>query len=259
MHLVFQHPAYELYARQVAPSLHEGESVSQASILHQAMPQLVDLLTSMNARIAQYEARGLQHTAELKSILSDVATSQAVSQAAQATQFQQLMSGGLTFRLEAPAQATALPQLQLQLQPAASLDGSSQYTSARASAAASPAPQQRQEQEEQQEQPPAYRMSRAVKTVEQLWREWTVGLGGGPSVQALDSKWGSRWRAGRRSELQWYSLRLEAIKEIRRTTQAQRSEEAAMWQLNLQQQRMCCSLDLLCKQLRAARKAPARS
>jgi hypothetical protein len=252
MHPVFQHPAYELYARQAAPS-YEDESPSQASMLYQAMPQLVDLLTAMDARAAQREARSQQHIAEFRSVMSDAAA----SQAAQASQLQQLLAGGFTFRLEAPAQAAVLPQLQLQPLQAASLDGSSRYTSARASAAASPAPQQRQEQE--QEQPSGYRMSRAVKTVEQLWREWTVGLGGGLSVQALDSKWGSRWRAGRRSELQWYSLRLEAIKEIRRTAQAQRSsEEAAMWQLNLQQQRMGCSLDLLCKQLRAARKALIR-
>ena len=73
-------------------------------------------------------------------------------------------------------------------------------------------------------------MCRAVKTVKALWREWTVGLGGGsPSVAALDSRWGSRWRAGRPNELQWYSLRLEVIKEIRRLTRAQRtSKEAAI-------------------------------
>ncbi|KAF1986913.1 hypothetical protein K402DRAFT_308314, partial [Aulographum hederae CBS 113979] len=50
---------------------------------------------------------------------------------------------------------------------------------------------------------PTYRMSRAVRSIDGLWREWTVGLGGHQSIQILDSKWGSRWRAGRRSELQW--------------------------------------------------------
>ena len=99
-------------------------------------------------------------------------------------------------------------------------------------------------------------MCRAVKSVRALWREWTEGLGGNPSVAALDSKWGSRWRAGRQNELQWYSLRLEVIKEIKRVAQAQRvSEEAAMWQVNQQQERMQCSLDQLCKRLRAGRKA----
>jgi hypothetical protein len=77
-------------------------------------------------------------------------------------------------------------------------------------------------------------MSRTVKTVEMLWREWTVGLGGKPSINALDSTWGSRWRSGRQSELQWYSLRLEVIKEIRRLARAHRiSEQQAMWMLHM--------------------------
>ena len=98
-------------------------------------------------------------------------------------------------------------------------------------------------------------MSRAVNSVRALWREWTEGLGGNPSIAVLDSKWGSRWRAGRQKELQWYSLRLEVIKEIKRVTQAQRiSEEAVMWQVNLRQEQMQCSLDQLCKRLRAGRK-----
>ena len=99
-------------------------------------------------------------------------------------------------------------------------------------------------------------MCRALRTVEALWQEWTVGLQGGPSIEALDRKWGNQWRAGRQSELQWYSLRLEVIKEIRRIAQVQRTgEEAAMWQVNLLQQQMQCSLDQLCKRLRVGRKA----
>jgi hypothetical protein len=87
-------------------------------------------------------------------------------------------------------------------------------------------------------------MCRQVKSVERLWQEWTVGLNGQASVSALDSRWASRWRAGRQRELQWYSLRLEVIREIRRRAKAQQSsEEQAMWSLHLQQQQMGCSLD----------------
>ena len=58
---------------------------------------------------------------------------------------------------------------------------------------------------------------------------------GNPSVAALDSKWGSRWRAGRQNSM--VLLRLEVIKEIKRVAQAQKvSEEAAMWQVNLRQE-----------------------
>jgi len=99
-------------------------------------------------------------------------------------------------------------------------------------------------------------MCRTVRTVEALWREWTVGLQGHPSIEVLDRKWGNHWRAGRQSELQWYSLRLEVIREIRRLAQAQGTgEDAAMWQVGLQQQQARCSLDQFCKLLRASRKA----
>jgi hypothetical protein len=86
-----------------------------------------------------------------------------------------------------------------------------------------------------------------VRTAGALWREWTVDLRGSPSIEVLDWKWGNHWRAGCQSELQCYSLRLEVIKEIRRVAQAQRtSEEAATWQVNLQQQQTSCSLDQFC-------------
>lgn len=155
--------------------------------------------------------------------------------------------------------------------PLPSIVPSSTYTSAQASIVATPfarspsPPLQDQVQVQQQEwerellEPPKHRMCRAVRTVEALWREWTVGLQGNPSIEVLDRQWGNRWRAGRQSELQWYSLRLEVIREIRRVAQAQRtSEEAAMWQVSLQQQQTRCSLDQLCKRLRAGRKAQGK-
>jgi hypothetical protein len=220
----------------------EGEGPNQLSVLYQAMPLVTEYLKTI-------DARNEQRVNELKASIGYIIE----SQAAQSTQsqLQLFTSGRLTFRLEAPQ----LPPL--------SITASSQYTSARASIAAtplgrSPSPplRQRQRQRQPELEPPKYRMCRAVRTVEALWREWTVGLQGSPSIDMLDRRWGSRWRAGRQNELQWYSLRLEVIKEIRRIAQAQRTgEEAAMWQVNLQQQQTNCSLDQLCKRLRAGRKA----
>ncbi|KAM7205926.1 Transcriptional activator of glycolytic enzymes domain containing protein, partial [Rhypophila sp. PSN 637] len=95
----------------------------------------------------------------------------------------------------------------------------------------------------------------AVKTVSDLWREWTTGLQGGPSITALDNRWGSRWSAGRQAEVQWYSLRLEVIREIRRVAGMRRtSEETAVAFVAAEQRQSNCSLDLYCKRLRANRK-----
>ena len=41
-------------------------------------------------------------------------------------------------------------------------------------------------------EPLTYQLSRGVATIPDLWREWTVGLGGQLSVEALDERWGSR-------------------------------------------------------------------
>jgi hypothetical protein len=59
---------------------------------------------------------------------------------------------------------------------------------------------------------PCYKLSRQVLTIPDLWREWTVGLGGLPSVMCLDATYGSRWRGA--SERQYYSMRKVLIDEI---------------------------------------------
>jgi len=199
------------------------------------------------------EARSEQLVAEFKALVSDIQKSQAI----QAAQLQQLTSGSLISRLEVPAVASQLPPALILSHDERSSSCSPAYASVVTSAAPPSIRGQHQGQGHDQELPstPQYRMSRAVKTVVRLWHEWEIGFIGSPSLQALDSKWGSRWRAGRRSELQWYSLILEVIKEIRWVAQAQRiDEEAAMWQVNLQQEKMGCSLDQPCKRLRAGRK-----
>ncbi|KAJ5544967.1 hypothetical protein N7535_006646 [Penicillium sp. DV-2018c] len=107
---------------------------------------------------------------------------------------------------------------------------------------------------------PKHRMCRGLKNVESLWREWTVGFDGVPSIQALDRKWGTKWRSGRQAEQQWYSLRREVIREIKRIASTEGiSEDAAVQQVQLQQQQMRCSLDHLCKRLRVERKARVES
>lgn len=233
-HPVFHHAAYTVFAKEIE-SCQDPGAPNKLSLFYQAMPELADRLTAI-------DARNEQRAMELKASIDSVTK----SQKAQSLQLQHLTSGSLTFRLE----TSQLPQQLHLIQPAIP---SSIYASAQASIAATP---YRACSPSPPFEPPRYRMCRTVKTVEALWQEWTVGLQGNASIEALDRKWGNQWRAGRQSELQWYSLRLEIMKEIHRIAQAQRtSEEAAMYQVNLQQQHMRCSLDQLCKRLRAGRKA----
>ena len=65
---------------------------------------------------------------------------------------------------------------------------------------------------------PQYRMSRTLQTIPELWREWTVGLPGQPSIEQLDAQYGASWRSGpaAASERQFYSRRKTLITEIRR-------------------------------------------
>jgi hypothetical protein len=251
-HKVFEHSEYKTYARQViAYQDDDSTNHDRLSILYQAVPQLMDYLKAMEGRNIQREARIEQYNTEIKALVNTIHE----SQAAQSSQLSLLTSGSLTFRLEAPTAAAR--QLQLQEPVAAvvtlncSSGGSTSTLTSSSTSRSTPSPQPQAILQAEERPPPAYRMSRAVKTVARLWDEWTIGLAGCPSIQELDSRWGSRWRAGRRSEIQWYSLRLEVIKEIRRIAQIQRiGEEAAMARLNLQQQKIGCSLDQLCKQLR---------
>jgi transcriptional activator of glycolytic enzymes GCR1 len=204
-----------------------------------------------------------------KAVAGQLSESVDLIQASQSSQLQQLLSHGIKLQLEAPPTAptslpTPVPPLLL-MQVATESHYTSAQSSPRSSNQPSPAPSsQPQPQPHQhlweQDDPPAYRMCHATKMVEGLWQEWTIGLRGQPSITALDGRWGSRWRSGRQSELQWYSLRLEVIKEIRRTAQAQRiSEEAAMLLVNMQQRQIGCSLDRLCKQLRQGRRMARRA
>ena len=67
-----------------------------------------------------------------------------------------------------------------------------------------------------------YRMSRTLRTIPELWQEWTIGLQGQPSIERLDELYGSSWRSGpaAASERQFYSRRKTLITEIRRLAAA---------------------------------------
>ena len=95
--------------------------------------------------------------------------------------------------------------------------------------------------------PRKYKMLRGGNSVFQLWTEWTLGLAGGPSIEALDRCWGARWRVD--SEAMFYSRRRRIIKDIRRRVEdgTARDDRQAIDQL--EQLRGRHSLDWLCKNI----------
>jgi hypothetical protein len=258
-HPVFRHAAYDAFAQRVRAHMSDGQPPSQLALLRQAMPVLADFLQSLDARSDARASRVEQALSQRIAAESD---------RIQAAQLRVLTSGALTLRLDLqqlPQQPS--PQQPL-LQPFALGGDIAQSAAASRYASAVATPRTRSPSPSggggggggalDGQQPPRYRMCRSVKTVERLWREWTAGLRGQPSIRQLDSRWGSRWRSGCQPELQWYSLRQEVVREVVRMAQAGRcSEEQAMWALHAEQQRTGCSLDQFCKRLRAARKAKA--
>ena len=103
---------------------------------------------------------------------------------------------------------------------------------------------------------PSYRLSRQVVTVPDLWREWTVGLGGLPSVATLDATYGSSWRSP--SERQYYSMRKVIIDEILALAGNRLDDQeailAAIEALEQQRIREKASLDKLIKVIKGQRK-----
>lgn len=102
-------------------------------------------------------------------------------------------------------------------------------------------------------------MNKAVRTVPELWQEWTIGFDGGPSVQAMDDAHGQTWRGKNHALGQFYSMRRTIINEVKRKSGNGPVRPAIN---ELEQQRKQTgekSLDWLAKQIRASQKAAERS
>ncbi|KAF7630733.1 transcriptional activator of glycolytic enzymes-domain-containing protein [Aspergillus flavus] len=62
---------------------------------------------------------------------------------------------------------------------------------------------------------PHYLPFRTAHTVPELWREWTCGLGGKPSIQSLEDTYGAAWRPLQRERVK-FCRRKVFIDEIRK-------------------------------------------
>ena len=192
-HPVFQHQDYVPYASQVVALIEEDERPSQLAILTQALPVLTDYLKAAEARReAQAAELSAALTAEIHTAKEQLATAYRAS-------IQTFLADSVFQLAPAPAPAPApelvpvpvpVPQRlgELVIEEGGLCSRSISPGVASSSAEDSECSLQSGGVELGGAEPPKHRMSRAVKTVQDLWREWTVGLRGGPSVTALDSR-----------------------------------------------------------------------
>jgi len=90
---------------------------------------------------------------------------------------------------------------------------------------------------------PKYTLNRTIVTVTDVWREYTDGLCGGPSVEYLEKELGTAWRKDRK-ESRFFSRRNEIYKAIKSKADAERTscEEAAR-RIEERRSSLCISLD----------------
>jgi Centromere DNA-binding protein complex CBF3 subunit, domain 2/Transcriptional activator of glycolytic enzymes len=101
--------------------------------------------------------------------------------------------------------------------------------------------------------PPPYQMSRTIQSVHDLWREWTVGLGSGPAIQALEQTYGASWRPTQ-SERVFFGRRKLIIDEIQRRQRRTTDLQAAIDELELIRIRRRTTLHGLWKLLQQTQK-----
>ena len=104
---------------------------------------------------------------------------------------------------------------------------------------------------------PAYKLNRDIQTIPALWKLWTVGVGGAPSVEALDQQYGSGWRQTP-AERQYYSMRKTLIDEIKSRVSKAGDGDFSRVVRDMEEKRLSAkppmSIDKIIKTLRAAKK-----
>lgn len=70
-----------------------------------------------------------------------------------------------------------------------------------------------------QNEVPTYKMKRNLVTVTDLWREYSVGIGSGPSIKSLEENYNAKWRSqGSKTESRFFLRRLPIFKEIEKAS-----------------------------------------
>jgi Centromere DNA-binding protein complex CBF3 subunit, domain 2/Transcriptional activator of glycolytic enzymes len=225
---IFARGDYLAFAKDVELSLMEVEEPEEVRV-RKALPALAERLSTLHQGLTRdINEWGAETKQKLDGIQLNLAD---------------LLQGRISITLH----AAPLPTAAVSGPPTPASSAAMSFHSAPASqpptgaSSPPPLPPLPPQHEQQQQQPPQYLLSRTISTVPQLWREWTVGFGGGPSVQGLEDMYGSRWRR-KHSEQVFYGRRKVIIDEIRSRQARGTASGAAVEEVELVRQRGQMSL-----------------
>ena len=77
---------------------------------------------------------------------------------------------------------------------------------------------------------PNYTLARKLRTIKQIWQEYSVGINGQPSVKSLEEKYGTNWRNSD-NEIKLYSYRNKIYRAIQKLIAKGITEEEAIKEL----------------------------
>jgi Transcriptional activator of glycolytic enzymes/Centromere DNA-binding protein complex CBF3 subunit, domain 2 len=206
-HPVFSLPDYDTFAKELLSVLKTQEEPHDV-LLRRALPCVSQHLTVLQQSISQEIRQGFQtlepQLANIQNFVSDITT------------------GKVTFIMQS-AGSIIDPKLLSDTATASNSQGSLVRTDIgllepQAASSASTSPIDATFDTVM----PSYSMNRSLKTVPELWQEWTVGICGGPPVSRLETRWGSKWRQGQK-ERKHFSRRKVIIDEILRQAAASAS------------------------------------
>jgi hypothetical protein len=102
---------------------------------------------------------------------------------------------------------------------------------------------------EQHSEAPEYKIDRNVFNVIDVWREYTVGIKGGPAIEYLERNFQTKWRQDR-TESRYFSSRLVLYNEIKKISETSHiSKDEAAEKLEKRRQELKFTLYKLTKSI----------
>jgi hypothetical protein len=231
------------------------DATSKSLLLEQAVPEIVTSLTASTMAITQqasiYHSVLAERPANVEHAVNAIATGKITVQFGQGIIPLPILGGASIAPVNDP-----LPALPSSYQPQLLENGSARLVFSSSEPTTTTLPPTTTTS--QLEDPPEYIMA-ANQTVPDLWRELTVGFFGNPSIEALDRRWGFRWRNKPRRVVTFYSKRKVIIDAIYAGIKRGRSPEEAIAAMEIKRkggaQGNSTSLNSLSKQLVKERQA----